>query len=257
MVEKSKAFIKKDMIILLDMVKYFRGDIVDSWFNKQLETLNIMPSDTMMKQFALYHDFLIHKNTVMNLTAITEKEEIYKKHFLDSLYLILAFTPQEQTLLDVGSGAGFPSIPLKIMFPKLQITIIDALDKRIKFLTELVELLGLEGVTLIHGRIEDSLKKNHYEIVTARAVAKLNILTELCLPFVKPKGIFVAMKNANFQVELKEAQAGIALLGGTVMQKVIYSLDETTKHAMIVIQKNQPTDHKYPRAFNKIKKNPL
>ncbi|MDD3126506.1 MAG: 16S rRNA (guanine(527)-N(7))-methyltransferase RsmG, partial [Candidatus Izemoplasmatales bacterium] len=117
---------------------------MDSWFKKQLEMLNITPSDTMMKQFALYHDFLIQKNTVMNLTAITDKSEVYKKHFLDSLFLSKAFAPQEQTLLDVGSGAGFPSIPLKIIFPKLQITIVDALEKRIKFLAELVNLLGLQ-----------------------------------------------------------------------------------------------------------------
>jgi len=245
------------MIIHLDMIKYFRGDIVDSWFKKQLEMLNITPSDTMMKQFALYHDFLIQKNTVMNLTAITDKSEVYKKHFLDSLFLSKAFAPQEQTLLDVGSGAGFPSIPLKIIFPKLQITIIDALEKRIKFLAELVNLLGLQTVTLIHGRVEDSLIKNSYDIVTARAVAKLNILTELCLPFVKLNGLFVAMKVANFQTELAEAQTAITILGGSLLQNQVYSLDETTNRALIVIQKSQLTGPMYPRPFSKIKKNPL
>ena len=145
------------------MVKYFRGDNVDSWFENRLEALKITPSSAMMKQFALYHDFLISKNTVMNLTAITSQEDVYKKHFLDSLSLNMAFVPKNQTILDVGSGAGFPSLPLKIAYPDLQITIIDSLDKRILFLTELIQLLGLKNVTLIHGRAEQFSLKNHFD----------------------------------------------------------------------------------------------
>lgn len=239
------------------MIKYFRGDSVYSWFYSELETLKITPTESMMKQFLLYHDFLVQKNQVMNLTAITEQEEVFKKHFLDSLELVRTFTPKKETLLDVGSGAGFPSIPLKIVFPELQITIIDSLDKRIKFLSDLSSLLNLSGVTLIHGRAEEYDKRNTFDLVTARAVARLNILTELCLPFVKVGGAFIAMKATGYEEELKEAENAIVKLGGTIEKEIVYPLDKETSRVLIVIRKLSKTDLKYPRMFSQIKKKPL
>jgi 16S rRNA (guanine527-N7)-methyltransferase len=230
---------------------------VDSWFENRLEALKITPSIAMMKQFALYHDFLISKNAVMNLTAITTQEEVYLKHFIDSLSLNLAFEPKNQTILDVGSGAGFPSLPLKIVYPDLKVTIIDSLEKRILFLKELVQLLDLKNVTLIHGRAEQFSLKNSFDIVTARAVAKLNVLTELCLPFVKPQGLFIAMKQSAYQDELKEALPAISLLGGIVEKALPVPLDENTQHALVLIRKIKATDEKYPRIFAQIKKKPL
>lgn len=239
------------------MIKYFRGDSVYSWFYSELETLRITPTESMMKQFLLYHDFLVQKNQVMNLTAITEQEEVFRKHFLDSLELVRAFTPTNQTILDVGSGAGFPSIPLKIVFPELRITIIDSLDKRIKFLSDLCALLGIKDVTLIHGRAEEYDKRNTFDLVTARAVAKLNILTELCLPFVKVGGAFIAMKATGYEEELKEAETAIEKLGGSIEKEITYPLDAETSRVLIVIRKMKNTELKYPRMFSQIKKKPL
>lgn len=245
------------MIYLWHMVQYFRGDNVGSWFEKRLEMLGISPTPAMMERFSLYHDFLMQKNQVMNLTAITDKDEVYKKHFLDSLYLTKAVSPSGKTLLDVGSGAGFPSLPLKIVFPELKVTVVDSLDKRVRFLSDLVGQLKLDGVTLIHGRAEELTVKNTFDLVTARAVARLNVLTELCLPFVKPGGAFVAMKAPGFEEELQEAMAAIRILGGTLEKTIVYPLDEETDHVLIVIRKIHPTDSDYPRSFSQIKKKPL
>jgi 16S rRNA (guanine527-N7)-methyltransferase len=253
----SDSFGKSDRILWLDMVKYFRGDNVVLWFEKRLEALQIVLSAAMMKQFSLYHDFLTQKNAVMNLTAITGEEEIYRKHFLDSLFLKLAFFPKNQSLLDVGSGAGFPSLPLKIIYPELKVTIIDSLDKRIHFLTELVTLLGMKDVTLIHGRAEELSSKNAFDLVTARAVARLNILTELCLPFVKQDGLFIAMKSADYAEEMTEAMTAIKTLGGTIVREIPCSLDDETTHTLIVIRKTKLTDDRYPRSYSQIKKKPL
>jgi 16S rRNA (guanine527-N7)-methyltransferase len=239
------------------MVKYFRGDIVGSWFEKRLEMLGISPTPAMMERFAVYHDFLMQKNQVMNLTAITDRDEVYKKHFLDSLYLTRVFSPSGKTLLDVGSGAGFPAFPLKIVFPDLKVTVVDSLDKRIRFLSELSDQLQLEGITLIHGRAEELSQKNTFDLVTARAVARLNVLTELCLPFVKAGGAFVAMKAPGYEEELKEALSAIRILGGSLEDTLVYPLDEETDHVLIVIRKTHPTDPRYPRSFSQIKKTPL
>jgi len=230
---------------------------VDSWFEQRLEMLGILPTPAMMERFKLYHDFLMEKNQVMNLTAITEKEDVYKKHFLDSLYLVQTFSPGGKTLLDVGSGAGFPSLPLKIVFPDLNVTIVDSLDKRIHFLSDLVGRLGLEGITLIHGRAEELENRNSYDLVTARAVARLPILTELCLPFVKIGGAFVAMKAPGYEEELREALPAFATLGGSLEKTIVYPLDEETDHVLIVVRKQRTTDSKYPRPFSQIKKSPL
>jgi len=230
---------------------------VDFWFEKQLETLKITLSESMIWQFRQYHDFLLQKNEFMNLTAITGETEIYRKHFLDSLSLVLAFTPENQSLLDVGSGAGFPSLPLKIVFPNLKVTILDSLGKRIGFLEELTGRLGLKDVTLVWGRAEEFGPKNHFDLVTARAVARLDILTELCLPFVRPSGLFLAMKGPDCDEEIRQASKAIRTLGGALEKQITVPIDETVRHQLIVVRKLRETDGKYPRTYAQIKKKPL
>ncbi len=217
--------------------------------------LNLTPE--MSIQFESYYQFLTKQNEVMNLTAITDKEEVYTKHFLDSIHLTKAGDFENASLLDVSSGAGFPSIPLKIVCPKAKITIVDATMKRIDFLTQLSAKLGISDNQLIHGRIEDFKKKNSFDFVTARAVAKLNILTELCLPFVKVGGLFIAMKSTHYEEELVEAFPSIHELGGQFREVILYPLDDDLSHALIIIEKMRKTSDEYPRTFAQIKKKPL
>lgn len=245
------------MIWLSVMIKYIRGDSVEPWFAERLKSLDIEPTPAMMEKFSLYHTFLAEKNAVMNLTAITGEEEVYRKHFLDSLFLVKAFSPAGKTLLDVGSGAGFPSLPLKIVFPSLRVTVIDALDKRIGFLRELCAKLEMPDVELIHGRAEEYEKKNHFGIVTARAVAPMNMLTELCLPFVKVGGLFLAMKSPGCEAELKIAGNAVRTLGGTREPVISYRLDDRTEHWLVPVRKIRETGPGYPRTFALIKKKPL
>jgi 16S rRNA (guanine527-N7)-methyltransferase len=193
----------------------------------------------------------------MNLTSIVDPEEISSKHFIDSLTLIKTIRFGNQTILDVGSGAGFPALPLKIVFPNLQVTLIDSTRKKIDFLKRLTNRLDLRDVTLIHGRVEEHPNHEFYDLVVARAVAKLAILAELCLPFVKVGGQFIAMKSSHYEDELQEAAGGIQLLGGSVKQIDLYPVEEDAHHALIVIQKNRKTPAEYPRTFAKIKKQPL
>ncbi len=226
-------------------------------FLQDCESLGIHLPLTMQNQFTTYYEYLISQNQVMNLTAITDKNEVYTKHFFDSLCLSKAGIFEQKTLLDVGSGAGFPSLPLKIVYPSLKVTIIDALQKRIDFLSRLSDQLGMTDNKLIHGRVEEFIMKNYFDFVTARAVARLNILTELCLPFVKVGGKFIAMKSMNYQEELEEAKKAIALLGGKIETIIEYPLDDDLKHVLIVISKIKNTGESYPRSFGLIKKKPL
>ena len=226
-------------------------------FMHDCEALGIHLSNTMLSQFELYFDYLIEQNNVMNLTAITEKNEVYTKHFIDSLWLSKMGDFSHKTLLDVGSGAGFPSLPLKIVYPELKVTIVDALQKRIDFLNRLSDKLSIFDNKLIHGRIEEFIMKNYFDFVTARAVARLNILTELCLPFVKIGGKFIAMKSINYQEELDEAKIAIQKLGGVIDQVIEYPLEPELNHVLIVIKKVRETSDNYPRAFGLIKKKPL
>ncbi len=219
--------------------------------------MKLNSSKIILDKFAKYYQFLEQKNQVMNLTAIISEEEVYLKHFYDSLCLSKAIILKNQKILDVGSGAGFPSIPLKIVFPDLKITIIDSLNKRIGFLDKLTELLELDDVELISGRVEELPTKGKYDIVTARAVAKLNILQELCLPFVKTGGYFVAMKSINYETELAEAKPGIEKLGGIIENVIEYEISTGLKHVLILVKKIKPTESTYPRNYSQIKKRPL
>jgi 16S rRNA (guanine(527)-N(7))-methyltransferase GidB len=229
-------------------------------FIKILKEKDIVLNDKQIKQFELYYQTLIEWNEKMNLTAITEESDVYLKHFYDSLTPSFDFDFNDQTLCDIGAGAGFPSIPLKIVYPHLKVTIVDSLSKRITFLNHLIKVLGLEDVTAISARAEEHALKNRevYDIVTARAVARLNILDELCLPLVKKKGYFITLKGRIGKEELKEAMNGIKILGGKVVKEVEFNLSSIDdKRCNIYIQKEKNTSKQYPRAFGKIKKKPL
>jgi 16S rRNA (guanine527-N7)-methyltransferase len=226
-------------------------------FDHALETLGLKLTESMREQFETYYEFLIQQNSVMNLTAITNRDEVYLKHFFDSLCLLKVGSFKDKKLIDVGSGAGFPSLPLKIVDPSIKVTIIDALQKRIDFLLTLSEKLSIHDNALIHGRIEEHKKLNYYDIVTARAVARLNVLTELCLPFVKIGGLFIAMKSIHYIDELEEADNAIKKLGGKLKEIMVYPLNSELSHVLIIIEKISKTEDKYPRSYGLIKKKPL
>ncbi|GAB7388501.1 16S rRNA (guanine(527)-N(7))-methyltransferase RsmG [Bacillaceae bacterium] len=214
-------------------------------------------------QFAAYYETLVAWNEKMNLTAITQKGEVYVKHFYDSLSLAFYFDLHSvDTLADIGAGAGFPSLPLKICFPHLQVTIIDSLQKRIGFLKHLVEQLGLDGVACLHGRAEEWGKKaelrERFDLVTARAVARFNVLSEYCLPFAKLGGWFVAMKGADASAEVAEGERALRILGGKLERIERFVLpEEEGGRSLIFVQKVGHTPAKYPRNPGTPAKNPL
>jgi 16S rRNA (guanine527-N7)-methyltransferase len=224
-------------------------------FTKLLEGIGIDLTDQQYKQFQTYYKLLVEWNDKINLTAITDQRDVFVKHFFDSICLIKGVDLHSQTLLDVGSGAGFPSIPLKIIYPDLKITIIDALNKRIKFLTILVDELGIEA-ELLHGRAEEYQRKHCFDLVTARAVANLNMLSELCIPFVKMDGLFIAMKGPKLKEELDLSKHTIGILGGEILENIEYNIDNQVR-SLLVVSKVRKTEKKYPRKFNQIKNNPL
>lgn len=230
-------------------------------FKKELNRLGLNPSEESLAKFEVYYDYLIEVNKVMNLTAITAKEDIYRKHFLDSLEILRTEKLSgSYTLCDVGSGAGFPSIPLAIMNENAQVVIIDALNKRIKFLNNLCEKLKLTNVIALHKRAEEYAKETdkRFDIVTARAVAKLNVLAELCLPLTKIGGYFIAMKGQTGLEETEMAKNAIKVLGGEIERIVDFELpDEADKRQIIIIKKIKETPSAYPRIFSKIKEKPL
>ncbi len=225
--------------------------------------MDIIEIDILLKnrlddiKFKLYYDYLIERNQHINLTNITSFEDVYEKHFYDSVFISTVIDLQDKTLLDIGAGAGFPSIPNRIIENSLKVTIVDGLSKRINFLKELCEILDISNVSLIHGRAEELSKKEAFDIVTARAVAKLNVLSEIALPFVKKNGYFAAFKSINFESELQEANRAISILGGEVEKVFLYKINEEIIHSLILIKKIKSTPNIYPRAFAKIKKTPL
>lgn len=229
-------------------------------FIQALQDKGITLSDKQLNQFELYYQTLVEWNEKMNLTAITKKEDVYLKHFYDSLTISFDYPFNNQSLCDIGAGAGFPSIPLKIVYPHLKITIVDSLTKRITFLKHLIQILELDNVEAISARAEDYAKEHRevFDIVTARAVARLNILDELCLPLVKVNGDFITLKGLKAQEELTEARTGIEKLGGKVIKQVDFTLtNENDYRCNIFIHKIKNTPKNYPRPFGKIKKKPL
>lgn len=233
-------------------------------FRTAVLEMGLALDEKQMAQYARYYELLVEWNEKINLTAITERDEVYLKHFYDSITLGLHtdVLEGEITLCDVGAGAGFPSIPLKIAFPNIKVTIVDSLNKRINFLELLFKELGLEGVRCYHDRAETfGQNPDHraaYDIVTARAVARMSVLSELCVPLVKKGGYFVAMKAASSQEELDDAKAAIATLGGKVEEDYAFELpkEEGERH-IILIKKAKETPKKYPRKPGLPNKKPL
>lgn len=232
-------------------------------FRQQLAKQDIQLTDQQMAQFRQYFELLVTWNEKMNLTAITEEKEVYLKHFYDSVTLGLALQLKpDASLCDVGSGAGFPSIPLKIVLPELKVTIVDSLNKRITFLQTLVDQLGLSDVQLYHDRAEtfgqNQAFRESFDVVTARAVARLNVLSELCLPLVKKEGYFYALKAAKSEEELTEAKPAIATLGGKFIDEKDLTLPITgDERHILVIQKKKVTPKKYPRKPGMPNKQPI
>ncbi|MEY8601872.1 16S rRNA (guanine(527)-N(7))-methyltransferase RsmG [Staphylococcus shinii] len=234
----------------------------ETWLTKQLSTHGIELSDKQQQQFQTYYQMLVEWNEKMNLTSITVEHEVYLKHFYDSIAAsFYTDLTKELTICDIGAGAGFPSIPLKIIFPNLKVTIVDSLNKRIHFLNQLADALDLENVSFVHDRAETYGKGDYresYDIVTARAVARLSVLSELCIPLVKKGGQFIALKSSKGEEELEEARFGIGVLGGKVLDTISYELPENAgERQMIIIDKRSQTPKKYPRKPGTPNKSPL
>ena len=222
--------------------------------------LGINIDDNQKSQLNKYYELLVEKNKVMNLTNITEKESVYLKHFYDSLTLVKACDFNEvENLCDIGTGAGFPGLVIKIMFPHIKVVLIDSLKKRINFLNEVIAELELKDVEAIHIRAEEYAKtnRNKFDIVTSRAVAKLSILTELCLPLVKIDKYFISMKS-NVEEELQGIENNLNLLNSKIEQITTFFLPiEKSKRTLIKIRKIDYINKKYPRHFKEIIKKPL
>lgn len=228
-------------------------------FISALKDLNINLTKEQLNNLDTYYKMLIDYNSHTNLTRITEEKEVYLKHFYDSLTLVKIVNLDNQTLLDVGTGAGFPGLVLKIVFPNLKVTLVDSLNKRITFLNSVIEKLGLTNIEAIHERAEEYVLNNRekFDIVTSRAVANLSMLSELCIPAVKLSGCFIPMK-ADAKEELINAKKAIETLGGVIKDTIIFELPfESGTRTLIKIEKNAKTNVKYPRKFSEIKKKPL
>ncbi|MBQ1577201.1 MAG: 16S rRNA (guanine(527)-N(7))-methyltransferase RsmG [Oscillospiraceae bacterium] len=220
-----------------------------------------LPLDArMLERYRLYAGMLVETNKVMNLTAITEEDEIARLHFLDSAALLSLTSFDGKRVIDVGTGAGFPGLVLKVARPELPVVLLDSLDKRIGFLRETCSALGFDDVACIHARAEEipAGYREAFDIAVSRAVARLDLLCELCLPYVKKGGLFLAMKSRDHADELKEAGRSISLLGGTVEAEKDYAIPGTDiVHSVICIRKTSVTPPKYPRRWAQIKKQPL
>ncbi|MEC2308953.1 16S rRNA (guanine(527)-N(7))-methyltransferase RsmG [Bacillus atrophaeus] len=232
-------------------------------FTSGLAEKGISLSSRQLEQFELYYEMLVEWNEKINLTSITEKKEVYLKHFYDSITAAFYVDfKQVNTICDVGAGAGFPSLPIKICFPHLQVSIVDSLNKRITFLEKLAEALQLEKTSFYHDRAEtfgqrQDLRES-YDIVTARAVARLSVLSELCLPLVKKNGLFVALKAASAEEELKAGKKAITTLGGELEQVHSFKLPmEESDRNIIVMRKKKNTPKKYPRKPGTPNKSPI
>lgn len=229
----------------------------------KLSQLNLTLTDKMKQQFAIYYEVLCEWNKVMNLTAITEFDEVVEKHYLDSLSLAAYFDIKSNwKMIDVGTGAGFPGIPLKIMYPELTVLLADSLNKRIRFLEDVIGKLCLTNIYAVHGRAEElaheAAYREQYDLCVSRAVAPLASLSEYCLPFVKIQGKFVAYKSADITEELEESKKAIQTLGGKICKIKQFQLPETEyKRSFVMVDKVKHTSKKYPRKAGTPGKYPL
>lgn len=226
-------------------------------------SIGVALNEKQVQQFIKYYEILVEWNSFMNLTGITEFEEVVQKHFVDSLALCKALVPEKiENMIDIGTGAGFPGIPLKIAYPHLKVTLLDSLQKRIRFLDEVISQLGLEEIETIHGRAEDfakpSMKRESYDLCVSRAVANLASLSEYCLPYVKMGGYFIPYKSGKVEEELENSRKAVFLLGGKIEEEVKFFLPESDiSRSLIKIKKIAATPKKYPRKSGLATKEPV
>lgn len=236
-------------------------------FQKDIAQFGIMFHGKQLEQLLIYYEMLVEWNEKMNLTAITEYEEVMKKHFVDSLSLVKAYDMGKDefpacSLIDVGTGAGFPGMVLKIAFPEWKVTLLDSLNKRIQFLDAVIQRLELTEIRAVHGRAEDYAKeeayREKYDLCVSRAVANLATLSEYCLPFVKEGGLFISYKSGQTEGEVKTAEQAIRILGGRIKERKEFMLPDTDiSRTLIVIKKEKPTPKKYPRKAGLPSKQPI
>lgn len=231
-------------------------------FEEGLAMLHIALSPLQKQQFIDFYELLIEKNKVMNLTAITDFKEVVNKHFVDSLSIVKILQLSKERILDLGTGAGFPGIPLKIVFPEIEILLVDSLKKRLVFLDEVIQKLNLDKISTLHGRAEDLGNmidyREKYDLCLSRAVAKMSSLSELCLPFVKLGGYFISYKSGDIENEMKDSVKALQILGSKLENINAFELPGTDiKRSLVVVRKEKKTPLKYPRSAGKPIKDPL
>lgn len=233
---------------------------MDKILNEGFASLGITPDAKAVERLKTYFEYLEERNRVMNLTAISGTEDVARLHFLDCAALLKVCDFEDKKVIDVGTGAGFPGMVLKTVQPGMDITLLDSLNKRIDFLSEVCNKLALDGVQCVHARAEEIPEERRaaYDIAVSRAVARLGTLCELCLPYLRVGGVFIAMKGPDCDTEVEEAKSAIHLLGAQLKDIVRYTIPGTDiTHAAVVIEKIKPTHPKYPRKWSQIKKQPL
>ena len=232
-------------------------------FYKDLEQLPVSLNEKQVCQFMKYYELMIEWNRVINLTAITDFDEVCKKHFIDSLSIVKAYDVSSvETLIDIGTGAGFPGIPLKIAFPDLKVTLLDSLNKRVNFLNAVIDELELKNIDTLHGRAEDYAGKGklreQYDVCVSRAVANLSTLCEYCIPYVKVGGHFISYKSEKIADEIVTAKKAISILGGKLKNQVEFMIPNSDIYRkLVVIYKNKKTPASYPRKAGVPSKNPI
>lgn len=233
---------------------------MDKILNEGFASLGITPDAKAVERLKTYFEYLEERNRVMNLTAISGTEDVARLHFLDCAALLKVCDFEDKKVIDVGTGAGFPGMVLKTVRPGMDITLLDSLNKRIDFLSEVCNKLALDGVQCVHARAEEIPEERRaaYDIAVSRAVARLGTLCELCLPYLRVGGVFIAMKGPDCDTEVEEAKSAMHLLGAQLKDIVRYTIPGTDiTHAAVVIEKIKPTHPKYPRKWSQIKKQPL